>query len=165
MRTVIYQMALASIRNNKAIKYEYQYRIKVKHQKRMKALTATACKLLRIIYVLVSENREYDERKVSRYYYENEIKRSKENICEWVTPSIPPSGPGYNSGDTVIKNIGHPLPMTLNEVMSGAPVQYRDDTGRNDRVRRRKSGGINPLTSIKKSKKSWKERNQEVVCK
>lgn len=65
-------------------------------------------------------------------------------------------------GDTAIKNIGHPLPITLDEVMSGVPVQYRDDTGRNDRVRRRKSGGINLLANIKKN---WKEGNQEVVCK
>ena len=162
MRTVMYQMTLTSIKNNKAIKYEYQYRIKVKKQERIKALTATACKILRIIYVLVNENREYDERKVSKYYYENEIKRREKDICEWVTPIIPPSGPGYNSGDTAVKNIGRPLPMTLNEVMSGVPVQYRDDTVRNDRVRHRKRGGINPLANIKKS---WKGKNQEVVCK
>lgn len=150
MRTVIYQMALASIRNNNAIKYEYQYRIKIKNQKRMKALTAIACKLLRIIYSLVNNNREYDERKVSRHYCEYELKRKEKNICEWVTPTFSPSGPGCNSGDTAIKNTGHPLPMTLNEVMSGAPVQYRDDTGRNVRARRRTSGGINPLTNVKK---------------
>ena len=161
MRTTLYQMALASIKNNRAIKYEYQYRIKTKKQKKMKALTAVACKMLRVIYALVSANKEYDERKISRHYYESEIKR-EENICEWVTPIIPPSGPGYNSGDTVMKNTGHPLPMTLNEVMSGAPVQYRDDTGRNDRVRHRKSGGTNPLVNIEKS---WAEENQEVVCK
>ena len=161
MRTTLYQMALASIKNNRAIKYEYQYRIKTKKQKKMKALTAVACKMLRVIYALVSANKEYDERKISRHYYESEIKR-EENICEWVTPIIPPSGSGYNSGDTVMKNTGHPLPMTLNEVMSGAPVQYRDDTGRNDRVRHRKSGGTNPLVNIEKS---WAEENQEVVCK
>ena len=161
MRKVIYQMALLSIKNNKGIKYEYKYRLNVKKQKRMKALTATACKLLRVIYGLVNENREYDERKVSKHYYENELKE-REDICEWVTPSVKPSGHEYNSGDTVIKNTGHPLSMTLNEVMSGAQVQYRDDTGRNDRVRRRKSGGINPLTNIKKN---CEERNREVVCK
>ena len=147
MRTTLYQIALASIRNNKAIKCEYKYRVEVKKQQKIKALTATACKMLRIIYVLVSKNREYDERKASKYYYESEIKR-EENICEWVTPKLSPSGPGYNSGDTAIKNIGHPLPMTLNEVMSGVRLR-RDDTGRNDRVRRRKSGGINPLTNEK----------------
>jgi transposase len=86
MRTIIYQMTLASIRNSKAVKYEYQYRLNVKKQKKMKALTATACKLLRVIYGLVSENREYDERKVSRHYYENKIRKREKYICEWVTP-------------------------------------------------------------------------------
>jgi transposase len=132
LRSVIYGIALLSIRCNKPIRYEYCYRIEVKHQNKMQAVVAIVCKMLRIIYGLVNNSRVYDETKVSKYYYK------KENACEWVTPIKPPLGLRNNLSDTVIKNIGHPLPTTPNEVMLGFPSTSWNDTVRNDRVRRGK---------------------------
>ena len=118
LRYSAYQIALSSIRNNPGIKYEYKYRVEVEKQNRMKTVIAIAVKMLRIIFCLATKEREYDPDRVSKYYYQS---KKKEGIYEWVRPSDRPSGSPIKIGDdTVPKNIGHPLSVTLNEVMSGS---------------------------------------------
>ena len=110
LRHCAYQIALSSIRNNPGIKYEYRYRVEIGKQNKIKALTAIAAKMLRIMFCLATKEREYDPNRVSKYY-----------IYEWVRPVECPSGSLVKLGDdTVKKNIGHPLSVTLNEVMSGS---------------------------------------------
>jgi len=149
LRYTGYQIALSSIRNNPAIKYEYKYRIEQLKQNRMQALIAITAKMLRIIFCLATKQREYDQNKVSKHYYLSQISskdRIKGDIYEWVRPIEPPSGSLIKFGDdTVFKNIGHPLSVTLNEVMSGSLIKFGDDTVRNDRVRHRdKKVGLTP---------------------
>jgi len=110
LRHCAYLIALSSIRNNPGIKCEYRYRVETGKQNKIKALTAIAAKMLRIMFCLATKEREYDPNRVSKYY-----------IYEWVRPVECPSGSLVKLGDdTVKKNIGHPLSVTLNEVMSGS---------------------------------------------
>jgi len=123
LRYTGYQIALSSIRNNPAIKYEYRYRIEQLKQNKMQALIAITAKCLRIIFCLATKQREYDQNKVSKHYYLSKIKPKNrlKDICEWVRPVGPPSGSLIKvKDDTVYQNIGHPLSVTLNEVMSGS---------------------------------------------
>jgi transposase len=123
LRYTAYQIALSSIRNNPAIKYEYRYRIEMLKQNKMQALIAITAKMLRIIFGLATKEREYDQDKVSKYYYLSKIKDKNrlKDIYGWVRPDKPPLGsPIKNGDDTVYENIGHPLSVTLNEVMSGS---------------------------------------------
>jgi len=123
LRYTGYQIALSSIRNNPAIKYEYKYRIETLKQNKMQALIAITAKMLRIIFCLATKQREYDQNKVSKHYYLSRIrpKNRLKDIYEWVRPVEPPSGSPIKIGDdTAYENIGHPLSVTLNEVMSGS---------------------------------------------
>jgi hypothetical protein len=92
-------------------------------QNKMQALIAITAKMLRIIFGLATKEREYDQNKVSKHYYLSQIKSKNRlnDIYEWVRPVEPPSGSPIKVGDdTVYENIGHPLSVTLNEVMSGS---------------------------------------------
>jgi len=122
LRYTAYQIALSSIRNNPAIKYEYRYRIDTLNQNKMKALVAISAKMLRIIFCLATKQRQYDPDRVSKHYYLSKLKLNNRlnNVYEWVRPVEPPSGSRYNRDDTAYENIGHPLSVTLNEVMSGS---------------------------------------------
>ena len=123
LRYTAYQIALSSIRNNPAIKYEYEYRVDKLKQNKMKALVAISAKMLRIIFCLAVKQKQYDQDKASKYYYLSKIKdRNKtKDIYEWARPIEPPSGSPIKTGDdTVYENIGCPLSVTLNEVMSGS---------------------------------------------
>ncbi len=123
LRYTAYQIALSSIKNNPAIKYEYEYRIDTLKQNKMKALVAIAAKMLRIIFCLATKHKEYNQDKASKYYYLSKIKdkNKTKDIYGWVRPNRPPSGSPIKIGDdTVYENIGHPLSVTLNEVMSGS---------------------------------------------
>jgi transposase len=141
LRYTGYQIALSSIRNNPAIKYEYKYRIEQLKQSKMQALIAISAKMLRIIFCLATKERQYDQNKVSKHYYLSQIKSKNriKDIYGWVRPIEPPSGSSTKiEDDTVYENIGHPLSVTLDEVMSGSTTKgLVDDTVRNDRVRRR----------------------------
>lgn len=140
LRYTAYQIALSSIRNNPAIKYEYKYRIDKLKQNKMKALVAISAKMIRIIFCLATKQKQYDQNRASKYYYLSKInnKNRIKDIYEWVRPVKPPSGSRYNRDDTAYENIGHPLSVTLNEVMSGSTITALvDDTVRNDRVRHR----------------------------
>lgn len=123
LRYTGYQIALSSIRNNPAIKYEYEYRIETLKQNKMQALIAITAKILRIIFCLAAKQRQYDPNKVSRHYYLSRInsKNRIKDIYEWARPVEPPSGSLIKvKDDTAYKNIGCPLSVTLNEVMSGS---------------------------------------------
>lgn len=122
LRYTAYQIALSSIRNNPAIKYEYRYRVDKLKQNKMKALIAISAKMLRIIFCLATKQRQYDQDKVSKYYYLSKINSENrlKDIYEWVRPVEPPSGSRDNRDDTAYENIVHPLSVTLNEVMSGS---------------------------------------------
>lgn len=123
LRYTAYQIALSSIRNNPAIKYEYEYRVDKLKQNKMKALVAISAKMLRIIFCLAVKQKQYEEDKASKYYYLSKIKdRNKaKDIYEWARPIEPPSGSLIKIGDdTAYENIGCPLSVTLNEVMSGS---------------------------------------------
>jgi transposase len=140
LRYTAYQIALSSIRNNPAIKYEYKYRIDHLKQNKMQALIATGAKMLRVIFSLATKQRPYDPDKVSRHYYLTRLnlKNRINDIYEWARPIEPPSGSPIKVGDdTAFKSIGCPLSVTLNEVMSGSRDNIRDDTVRTDRVRHR----------------------------
>jgi transposase len=122
LRYTVYQIALSSIRNNPAIRYEYEYRIDTLKQNKMKALVSIAAKMIRIIFCLATKHKEYNEEKASKYYSlsKTKDKNRTNNIYGWVRPNIPPSGSPIEIGDdTVYENIGRPLSVTLNEVMSG----------------------------------------------
>jgi hypothetical protein len=86
-------------------------------------LIAIAAKCFRIIFGLATKEREYDQNKVSKHYYLSQIKSKNriKDIYEWVRPVEPPLGSSIKiEDDTAYENIGHPLSVTLNEVMSGS---------------------------------------------
>jgi hypothetical protein len=127
LRYTAYWIALSSIKNNPGIRYEYKYRVEIEKQDRMKALIAIAVKMLRIMFCLATKEREYDPNRASKHYYLSKAdccRGSIKGIYEWVRPTERPSGSPIKIGDdTVQKNIGHPLSVTLNEVMSGSRLR------------------------------------------
>jgi transposase len=63
LRTIIYQAAVSCVRLNPQLKLKYQQLLENQSDKKKKtgkALIAIACKLLRIIFRMLTENKEYD---------------------------------------------------------------------------------------------------------
>lgn len=73
LRYIAYLIANIAIAKNREIRALYRYKVDIKNVEKMKALTAIAAKMLRLMFTLCKKKEYYNSEEIKRYWFEKDI--------------------------------------------------------------------------------------------